>query len=86
MSGLALIGSALFFLFFPAALNNITYDSHLSLFSNQSKYTLNTVLTLSLPISTRASIININIGNKVYINKDIKSLLLIILKYVLVSG
>ncbi|HGF5611504.1 TPA: hypothetical protein ACF23B_001764, partial [Klebsiella quasipneumoniae subsp. similipneumoniae] len=50
VSGLALIGSALFFLFFPAALNNITYDSHLSLFSNQSKYTLNTVLTLSLPI------------------------------------
>lgn len=49
VSGLALIGSALFF-FFPAALNNITYDSHLSLFSNQSKYTLNTVLTLSLPI------------------------------------
>ncbi|WP_218811167.1 hypothetical protein, partial [Klebsiella quasipneumoniae] len=42
------IGS--FFLFFPAALNNITYDSHLSLFSNWKSHTLNTVLTLSLPI------------------------------------
>ena len=42
------IGS--FFYFFPVALNNITYDSHLSLFSNQSRHTLNTALTLGLPI------------------------------------
>ncbi|CTQ01845.1 exported hypothetical protein [Klebsiella variicola] len=50
MSSLALLGSAHFFSFFPAALNNITYDSHISLFSNQASHTLNTTLTLSSPI------------------------------------
>ncbi|WP_218801621.1 hypothetical protein, partial [Klebsiella quasipneumoniae] len=42
------IGS--FFYFFSVALNNITYDSHLSLFSNWKRHTLNTALTLGLPI------------------------------------
>ncbi|WP_241364376.1 hypothetical protein, partial [Klebsiella pneumoniae] len=39
-SNIIRIGS--FFLFFSTTLNNITYDSHISLFSNWKSHSLNT--------------------------------------------
>ncbi|AVJ87582.1 hypothetical protein CSC40_0176 [Klebsiella pneumoniae] len=42
MSGLTLFGTVPFFCFFSTTLNNITYDSHISLFSNWKSHSLNT--------------------------------------------